>query len=73
MDLYTIYYDTLDYPHTYVCRRFKIEYLENKPIAKEVFMIDDDLEKIREALYIKGLFPITRDENDDPKIIETWL
>ena len=73
MDLYTIYYDTLDFPNTYVCRRFRIEQPENQPIAKEVFMVDDNLEKIREALYYMLMVRIPRDENDDPKIIETWF
>jgi hypothetical protein len=70
MNTYTIYNSPTDYPNTYVARRFEIE---NVPIAKEVFMVDTDLDKIRTKLSEMGLFKIPRDESDDEKIVETWL
>lgn len=70
MNLYTIYNSPTDYPDTYVARRFEVE---NTPIAKEIFMIDTDLENIRTKLSEMGLFLIPRDESDDKKIVETWL
>jgi hypothetical protein len=73
MELYTIYDSPTDYPDTYVVRRWEVVTGKKEPVAMEVIMIDDDLDKIRTQLREIGLFPIPRDENDDKKIVETWL
>jgi hypothetical protein len=73
MNLYTIYDSPTDYPNTYVARRWEIVSPDNVPTAMEVFMIDADLQKIRDKLFLMGLFPIPRAETDDKKIVETWL
>lgn len=73
MNLYTIYDSPTDYPDTYVVRRWEVVANEKDPVAKEVFMVDTDLFKIRTVLLNMGLFLIPRDESDDEKIVETWL
>ena len=73
MNLYTIYDSPTDYPNTYVARRWQVIGTENEPVAMEVFMVDADLDKIRDKLFGMGLFKIPRDESDDQKIVETWL
>lgn len=73
MNLYVVYKSPTDYPDTYVCRRWEIDFPDNKLFAMEVFMIDDDLDKIRTELRKKGLFKISRVEGDDEKIVETWV
>jgi hypothetical protein len=32
-----------------------------------------NLEELRVALFGAGLMPLSRDERDDPKIVEVWL
>ena len=73
MNLYTIYNSPTDYPDTFVARRWEVVPPENEPVAMEVFMVDADLDKIREKLFGMGLFKVPRDESDDQKIVETWL
>lgn len=73
MNLYTIYNSPIDYPNTFVVRRWEVVPPENKPIAKNIVMIGSDLDFIRNALREMGLFVIPRDESDDEKIVETWL
>jgi hypothetical protein len=37
-------------------------------------IVSEHLQPLREVLAMKGLIPITRDdEKDDPTIVETWL
>lgn len=73
MNLYTIYNSPIDYPDTYVVRRWEVEPPDNEPVAKNVVIIGQNLNEIRSALRNMGLFVIPRDESDDKKIVETWL
>ncbi len=73
MNLYTIYDSPRDFPDTYIVRRWEVVDNEKEPVAREVFMVDKDLDKIRAELQKKGLLAFQRDEDDDAKIVETWI
>jgi hypothetical protein len=71
MDIFTIYYDPLDYPTMYAARRFDLD----KPTLD--FFVDRQYEAVRDWVFKKkaGDVPIClgRDPNDDPKILESWI
>jgi len=73
MNLYTVYNSPIDYPDTYVVRRWEVVPPDNEPTAMNIIMIGSDLNKIRSALRQMGLYAIPRDESDDKKIVETWV
>jgi hypothetical protein len=54
-----------------VARRFEIEAGITRP-ADEV-LTSTSLDLLRDELAARGLTPITRDPDDDPKIVEVWL
>lgn len=64
--LWTVYDHPLDYPKHYVTRRWTL----TEP--KECYQFET-LEALREFLSNKGLVCLARFEQDDPKIIETWI
>jgi hypothetical protein len=69
--VWTVYDKPSDAPHCFVARRFEI-----KPEglrATGTFMIGPDLDIIREQLLTMGLIPLARNEEDDSKIVETWI
>ena len=70
LSIWTIYYHPLDYPDTYVARRYETCY--------QGFQATDDiitgpLEVIRKSLELRGLYRLPRDKQDDPCIVESWL
>lgn len=71
MDLYTVYYNSTDYPNRYVVRRFTIRAqgwtADWTPLA-----VADTLEDVRQAIP-PGLHCLPRDPHDEPQIVEVWL
>ena len=70
--MWTIYDHPSDYPNNFVARKFVIGDGSEPVITKEM-MVCPSLTAIREMLAELGLSCITRSEDDDPKIVETWL
>jgi hypothetical protein len=70
MLFFTIYDHPKDYPDHFVARGWLIEDGEAKPTNALLFA--ESLENLRKQLPV-GLFCLTRHENDDPNIIETWI
>lgn len=54
-------------PDVYVARRFEYDDPTNDVV------ITKDLEGLRRTFQRAGLVCMMRNENDDPKIMETWL
>lgn len=70
--MWTVYDSPTDYPGKVVARRFDVDASGPKPSASIIIM--DDLDKLREMLAFElNLTCLTRNEGDDPKIVETWL
>lgn len=68
---YTVYNKPLDYPDHFVVRRFRVVAKAVVP-DPEPLVVADTLIAARQAIPA-GLFCLTRNEDDDPYIVETWL
>ena len=72
MTVWVIYDHPKDHPDTFVARpQFVME--DNSVQPCRVAWANEDLDVIREALAATGLTCLSRDPNDDPKIVECWL
>jgi hypothetical protein len=67
LSMWTIYDHPSDDPDVFVARRFELD----QPTADMV--ITKDLASIRRTFQRAGLTCMTRLEEDDPCIVETWL
>ena len=71
LEIFTIYFNPIDFPGKYVVRRFQIE--RAGPIADaEPLIVCDTLDEARNAIP-DGLYCMPRQERDDPQIVENWL
>lgn len=69
---YAVYERPLDFPNSYVARKWYIEPGKEPRPEKESFAISPTLEGIR-ALIPAGLTCLPRLPNDDPVIVEVWI
>jgi len=70
--MWAVYDHPSDYPDKFVARRFDVDASGPKPSASVIIM--DDLDKLRDVLAFElHLTCLTRNEGDDPVIVETWL
>ena len=69
--MWIVYDHPTDYPHCYVARRFEVG--ASGATATESMMICPDLDRLRGQLVLMGLTPINRSDEDDAKIVETWV
>ena len=71
--LYTVYDHPSDYPNEFVCRRFAIGSNGQQLVEiGEPFARAKTLDRLRAMLPL-GLYPLPREEGDDPVIVETWI
>ena len=66
LEIWTVYRHPIDHPDKYVVRKF----LYDQPT--EEFYTSNTLEGIRKHVP-KGLYRLSRQRGDDPKIVETWF
>jgi hypothetical protein len=66
LSLWTIYDRPRDFPDSFVARRFEYD----KPTADT---IEGELDQLRICFQRAGLVCLMRNEEDDPKVVETWL
>jgi len=71
--MWTVYDHPKDYPDSWVARRFDI--LPTGEVwPSDSIIIMPDLDDLRDVLAFQmHLVCLTRNEGDDPKIVETWL
>jgi hypothetical protein len=70
--MWTVYKHPSDYPDKYVARRFDVDADGAKPSASVI--ITPDLAQLRHILRFElGLTCLSRNEGDEPQIVETWL
>jgi hypothetical protein len=67
LTLWTIYDKPTDYPHGVIARRHEV------PGGPTNHMIIADLEFLRRVFHIAGLVCVARADEDDVKIVESWL
>ena len=74
MNIYTIYYNTLDYPSLYVSRRFKDARPTLDVFSHRQYEVVRDwtIHEMRVKFGIDPT-PIKRNEADEPTIVECWL
>ncbi len=71
--MYAIYERPLDYPHSFVVRRWWVNDGQSEPVAEgEPLAVVETLHEAREEVP-KGLIRMARDKGDPLSIVETWL
>jgi hypothetical protein len=71
LTMWTIYDHPRDHPTKFVARRWIINSEGNHP-ASEILEADD-IDDLRREFLRCGLVCLTRNPEDDPVIVETWL
>lgn len=72
LSMWTVYDHPSDYPEKFVARRFDVDKDGARPSAS--IIVAPDLETLRGILLCEmRLTCLTRNEGDDPCIVETWL
>ena len=66
LSLWTIYDRPRDHPEGFIARRFEFEGLTDDTLTGE-------LEDIRKVLWQAGLCKLSRNDGDEPQIVETWV
>jgi len=72
LSMWTIYDHPTDFPDSFIARRFEVGGGHGHAIATED-TVQGDIDALRESFAKAGLICLRRNENDDPKIVETWL
>ena len=72
LSTWTIFDHPIDCPEAFIARRFEVGGHSPMPLATTDAIVGD-LDVIRESMARVGLACITRDVNDHPNVVETWL
>jgi len=71
LPMWVVYDHPSDYPQHFVARQHVVGSAGQQPTDR--MMVSSTLESVRVALANMGLVCITRSDEDDPVIVETWL
>jgi hypothetical protein len=71
LPMWVVYDHPADYPEHYVARQHIVG-ISGREVTGRV-MVSLALDSIRAALSNLGLVCVTRSDEDDPVIVETWL
>lgn len=69
--MWVIFDHPLDFPDYFVAHKRAI--YPGQDIPTRVFILDPNLEQLRDTMRERGLACLTRSPEDHPKIIETWI
>lgn len=69
---YVIYHNARDYPGKYVVRGVTIRRRDIQPDGEPLAVVDT-LDQARAAIPPAADVCITRSDNDEPQIVETWI
>ncbi len=72
VEIWTVFEKPTDFPQDYVARRFVIQGGE-PPWGTEEKIVSKSLDLIRASMQARGLILLPRDENDQPRILESWI
>jgi hypothetical protein len=70
LTLWTIYDKPADYPDGFIARRFEVG--GGQPVATSD-TLTGELEALRQTFWKAGLMKLSRQEDDEPQIVETWV
>ncbi len=71
LNMWTVYDHPTDYPDFFVARRHEVTAQGSVP-TREI-MLAKGLGELRAELFARGLTVLTRDRDDDARIVEVWL
>lgn len=71
LSMWTIYDRPADYPDSFVARRW--EAVDGEAVSTNVIMRSDSLEWLREQMMDMGLVCLSRNDSDEPQVVETWI
>ena len=70
--IWTVYNSPTDYPDKFVARRFDVD--KDGPRPSDSIIVAPDLETLRDILEFElHLTCLTRNHEDEPQIVESWL
>lgn len=72
MEMYTVYFNTKDFPDKYVIRKWVIANGFGSPIATDQYHVADTLDAVRKRVPPE-MTRMERLEHDDPVIVEVWV
>jgi hypothetical protein len=70
LSIWTIYDRPRDHPEGFIARRFEVA--DGEPTATKD-TICGKLEDIQQAFWKAGLVKLSRNDDDEPQIVENWL
>jgi hypothetical protein len=68
--IWTIYDRPRDYPAGFIARRFEVG---GGAASATNDTLTGELEELRKHFHDAGLFKLSRQEGDEPQIVESWL
>jgi hypothetical protein len=68
--IWTVYDRPKDHPDGFIARMHVIEQGASRPTDKT---LKGELEDIRQVLWKAGLMKLSRQEGDEPQIVESWV
>lgn len=71
LPMWVIYDHPKDMPHVFVARRWLVNARGQR--ATDLVLIDDDIERLRDQMEMRGLIKLDRHPDDDPVVLETWV
>ena len=71
VSMWTVYDHPTDYPEYYVARLFEVTAGRTK--ITTTVLVANSLDTIRSEMRQRGLVCMSRQPEDDPKIMEVWL
>jgi hypothetical protein len=71
LSLWSIYDHPKDFPDDFVARMFHVDKSGSHPTNK--LMVGPSLNQLRATMQRAGLTCLTRNKEDPPQIVETWL
>jgi hypothetical protein len=70
LSMWTVFDHPKDFPHSFVARRFEVN---GTGVIATDDIVQGDLNILRESFLKAGMYCLTRNDDDDEKIVETWL
>jgi hypothetical protein len=72
LDVWTLYDSPADMPGFFVLRRFEA-HADGTHTETDDVLASVDVEDLRDVMRDRGLSRISRSENDEPHIVESWI
>jgi hypothetical protein len=68
--IWTVYDRPTDHPDGFIARMYVLERGASRPTDKT---LKGELEDIRKIFWSAGLMKLSRQEGDEPQIVESWV